>query len=244
MHQRRRPRALTLTLPNSEQPCLLFGDQKYTLRNFNDEGLGLWLPQPLPYNLHAGLQISGDVVVGNQIFPTKLEVRHVSRTIAGLKFILIPPELKALFSQMIEPSTYATQLKLSEESTLEDPELGYPKLWYSGPGKSELVVWFNSYQRLIQAIQVCWLGRWIFRAQFQLIQSGMLVENFEPSGGIVKKGCLLHQDSEPSRELLAKTAQFLTAVPEPLPGHLFWQFFELGEQVYLPEELVTKVKVA
>jgi hypothetical protein len=242
MHKRRKPRALTLTLPNSQQPFLVFQGERYTLRNFNDEGIGLWLPSPAALNLTPGSQMSADVVIDNQIFAVKLEIRHTSPGIIGLKFTKVAPELSSLFRTLMEPSTYAASLKMQKDSGAEDKSLGFPRLWYAGEGQSELVVWFNPFQRMIIALQLCWLGKWVYRHQFEPVQTGHLKNGVPPTTGTKVEGeRLISEATEPDTDLLHQAAQFLTSLPVPLCGALFWQFLETGEQVYLPIELCPSI---
>lgn len=245
MHNRRKPRALTLTLANAKQPFLLWQGERYTLRNFNEEGIGLWVPTPASIGLAPGSRMSADVVIDNQIFAVQLEIRHSSPGIIGLRFTKVGAELSAMFRQLMEPTTYAAQLKPHPKSGTEDVDLGAPRLWYVGEGDSELVVWYNEFQRTILAIQLCWLGKWVFRHQFEPALTGHLKDGVSPSSGVqVPSTDLIKQHLESDSDMLHEAAQFLTSVPLPLPGALFWQFLELGEQVYLPVELIPRIRVA
>jgi len=172
MQRRRRPRALTLTLPDTSQPCFLLAGQKYTLRNFSEEGIGLWITGETPFAMHAGNRISGDIVIGAQIYPVQLEVAHGSARAVGLRILSKSPELALLFRRLLEPANQAHDLSPERDSGEEDPELGFPRLWYRNRRGTELIVWYHEAQKMIQALQLSWLGKWVFRAQFKPAETG------------------------------------------------------------------------
>lgn len=234
----RRPRALTLALPNSKQPYLVFGGRKFTLRNFSQEGIGLWMPPPPPFSLAVGSQISGDIVVSNDIFSVQLDLVHFSKSVIGLRITQADPALNKLFHELLEPSTYAATLVPQVSDTPADPVMGGKRLWYKGEGESELIVWYNEFSRMILAIQLSWLGKWVFRKQFELPMTGHIHDELTSPllGRRLQPEELLECHAKPDPVILQQAAQFLTSVPVPTPGHLFWQFLELGEQVFLPSE--------
>lgn len=245
MHKKRRPRALTLTLPNAKQPQFVLDGNRYTLRNFSSDGLGLWVPPPVPFGLNSGQTISGDVVIGRDIFPVKLEIRHISKMMVGFQFVEVSKELRAILQKLMEPSTHASSLELENESGEEDKTIGHPRIWYAGPTQTDLVVWYNPLNFSILGLQACWQGKWIYRWQFKPAQTGFLKEGIPHRGGTrVLESDLIeaHEVSNPS--ILYEAAQFLTAVPMPLPGHLLWQFLELGDQIFLPKSIIPNEKLA
>ena len=245
MPPRKRPRALTLTLPDAKQPFLMLEGNRYTLRNFSEEGLGLWVPVPPPFGLTPGSKISGDVVIGNDIFPVRLEIRHHSKQVLGLKIEHQSKELSTLFSALLEPAKHAAEMIPHAQSGKEDPENGFHRLWYASPSGSELLIWYNNGQKLIQAVQLCWLGRWVYRAQLRLPQTGQLKDGPRARAGkLVSPDELLQRDADPDEEVLQQAAHFLGAAPPPLPGYRLWQFMEMGEPVFLPESYFDKSEVA
>lgn len=244
MHKRRKPRALTLTLPNAKQPYFMVDGKRYTLRNVSQEGVGLWMRAPAPFGLVPGARVSGDVVIGNEIFPVGLEIRHVSSHLVGLRFTQAPPELSKLFQELLEPSHYASGIVARPESGQIDPKRNLHRLWYRGEVDTELMVWYQE-SRMIQAIQIRWLGRWVFRQLNQKAETGYLVEDGNPQPTTeLKEAELWSRQSPADPEIIGQAAQFLTSVPPPLPGAILWQFLEIGEQVYLPENFFSKSKVA
>jgi len=245
MAPRRRPRALTLTLPDAKQPFLMLEGHRYALRNFSQEGLGLWVPAPPPFGLTPGSKISGDVAIGNEIFPVKLEVRHHSKQVLGLRIEHQSAALTKIFDILLEPATHAVDLVPHADSGKEDPENGFHRLWYVSPSGNELIVWYNDAQKLIQAIQLCWLGRWVYRSQLRLPQTGHLIDgDRKRPGKLVGPSELLLRQEEADEEILQQTALFLGATPPPLPGYRLWQFMEMGDTVFLPEEFFKALKVA
>lgn len=232
--RRRRPRALTLTLPDAQRPFLVYEGKKYTLRNFSEEGIGLWLPPPPPYGMNKGMKINGDLLIDNEIFPIVLHVVDFYPRCVGMRILHKSPELTQLFAKLLEPTTYAGTLTVRPESGQEDRTNGCVRLWMTGCEDTELVVWYNT-QRMVIALQVCWLGKWIFREQLRPVQTGVLREDRRLRNGTrVVADDLLLNHPEPDAELLQQAAQFLTSVALPIPGYLLWQFLETGEQISIP----------
>lgn len=244
MYQRKRPRALTLTLSNSKQPILMLGGKPYTLRNFSQEGVGLWVKPPDLFGLTPGAKVSGDVVIEKAIFPVKLEVRHCSPGLVGLQFTEINDDLEQLFRHMLEPSVHAARLKKHAKSQTPDPELSASRLWYAAEG-TELLVWYNEFQKSVDGVQILWQGKWVFRYRYEKARTGFLRDDAQKRNGVrVLPEELVLEHQEADKELLHQAAQFLTSVPNPLPGHLLWQFLEIGEQVFLPEDIFKRSQVA
>lgn len=245
MQTRRKPRALTLTLPNAKQPYFVLDGKRYTLRNVSQDGVGLWVKAPAPFGLVPGAQVSGDVVIGSEIFPVGLEIRHVSSHMVGLKFVNCPQNLAKIFKELLEPSLYASALIPHLESGLEDPVNGYPRLWYTGDAGTELVIWYHEISKMIQAMQIRWLGRWVFRKLQEHIETGHIKDDVRPfEGAKIAERDLWTRHQPPDLEIINQAAQFLTSVPRPLAGAVLWQFLESGEQVQLPDTTFTKTKVA
>lgn len=235
---------MTLTLPDEKQPFLMLEGQRYTLRNFSEEGIGLWVPAPAPFGLATGSKISGDIVIGNSIHPVKLEIVHHNARIVGLRITQKSTQLTGIFTELLRPAVYAAELVPQPGSGAEDQENGYARLWYRSPTGNELLIWYDS-QKMIQALQLCWLGKWIFRQQFRHPLTGHLKDDpRRASGNRVTDEELLLKHAEPDEEIINQAAQFLGAAPPPLPGYKLWQFLEMGEQVRLPDELFRTSKVA
>lgn len=245
IQRRKRPRALTLTLPDDKQPCLVLSGKKYTLRNFSEEGIGLWLIPPAPYGLTPGSKVSGDVVIENAIHPVQLEVMHLSDRGVGLRITHKSKELDQLFAKLLEPTVYASRLQVSPVAPVEDPSMGCHKLCFKGGTDSELVLWYQANAKMIKAIQLSWVGKWVFRAQFEAAETGQIKDGFVlGTGRKLGPADLLAHHKKADPEILQQAAQFLSSVPQPLPGYLFWQFLESGEQVHLPLESILPKKVA
>lgn len=245
IQRRKRPRALTLTLPDDRQPCLVLSGKKYTLRNFSEEGIGLWLVPPAPYNLTNGSKISGDVVIDNSIHPVQLEVMHLSDRGVGLRIVHKSKELDALFERLLEPTVYASRLQLATSTPQEDSSMGCQKIWFKSGTESELVLWYQASAKMIKAVQLTWQGKWVFRSQFEAPVTGQIKDGTElGTGRKLSKNDLIVVHTKADPELLQQAAQFLSSVPQPLPGYLFWQFLESGEQVHLPIENILPKKVA
>lgn len=245
IQKRKRPRALTLTLSDEKQPFLVLQGKKYTLRNFSEEGIGLWLVPPAPYNLTAGSKITGDIVIENVIHPVQLEVMHLSDRGVGLKITNKSQELTTLFNRLLEPTTYAALLKPHAQSRTEDKDMQTHRLWFTGDAGTELIVWYQNNSHTILAVQLVWVGKWVFREQFKPAMTGQINETHKlGSGTKVPGSALLVQHATADGVLLQQAAQFLASAPPPLPGYLFWQFLESGEQVHLPIELFQAPKVA
>lgn len=245
MERRRRPRALTLILPDAEQPYLVLNDRKYTLTNFSEEGIGLWMPSQPPYGLNKGNHINGDVIIDNQIFAVQLEVvRHSNRTM-GFRITHQSEELKTIFQKMLEPAAYATEIKAHPESGSRDKENGDRRLWYRGRGGTELLVWYDERQGAVHAVQLCWATKWVLKFANKKAETGLLreVERIR-YGRLVQEEELLVHDLHPDPILMQQASQFFIAVPPPLPSHLLWQFLETGESFCLSSELIKNREVA
>lgn len=219
--------------------------QRYTLRNFSEEGIGLWVPNPVPFGLATGSQIKGDIVIGNAIHPVTLALVHQSKTIVGLRIVEKSSQLTNLFRKLLEPAYHAAELiRLSPEEGEEDPVHGFKKLCYRSGSGNELLIWFDP-RHTIQALQLCWLGKWVYRQQFRHPITGYLKDVTPNAKGVkVSDSDLIFKHSEPEESILNEAAQFLGAAPLPLPGYRLWQFLEMGEQVSLPETLFLPAKVA
>jgi hypothetical protein len=237
MQHRRRPRALTLTLPDAKQPFLVLDGIKYTLRNVSQEGIGLWVMPPLPFGLTTGSQVSGDIVIDTHIHPVVLEIVHHSPRVIGLRIVEKSRELEKLFRRLLEPANYAGEMEPHAKDGSEDADNGFRRVWYAGPSDTELLVWYADPHRMIAAIQLCWRGSWVYRQQFKPTQTGHLRdgERKRPGHKLNPKDLLIVHD-HPDESLITEAAQFLGAVPSPLPGYRLWQFLEMGEQVFLPAE--------
>lgn len=235
----RRPRALTLTLPDYLQPSLVLDGKQYILRNFSEEGIGVWLPEPAPYGLTKGMHISGDIVIGQQIHSVQLEIVHQDRGILGLRITYKSIELAEVFRRLLEPSVYAGQLVANPKSGTKDPSVGIPRLWYGTRG-TELLVWYEPKDYLILGLQLRWLGQWVFREREHLPHTGYLEAFDQPNhGGRAKAGEILIHHQPADNELLQRAGQFLASVPAPLPGYVLWKFLENGKSVELPKGLIT-----
>jgi hypothetical protein len=242
---RKRPRALTLTLPDNKQPFLVLEGQRYVLRNFNEDGIGLWMPNPPPFGLEKGVKLNGDIVIDNQIFGVGLETVHADHGILGLRIINKSLELIDLLRQLLEPTEYANDLQPTPGCYTEDARKGFPRLWYQARGQTELLVWYHPDLKNIQALQLKWLGQWVYREFQKSAQTGYLAEvSLGKNGTQAEPKDLLIAHKTPEAEMLQGAAQFLGAVPPPLPGYLLWQFLETGGQIVLPSSVFEKKKVA
>jgi hypothetical protein len=244
--RRRNPRALTLTLPDTKQPYLIVDGRKFTPRNISEEGIGIWVPEPLPEWIKVGTRIKGNLQIGTQLYPVELEMRHHGEPrVAGLHITHKSDELSQIFHRLLEPATYAAHLEICGHPGEEDRKVGYNRLWYTGSSGAELIIWYNGSQRMIIALQITWLSNYVFRHQFIHPHTGHLHDHTRrPTGHLIRTEELLIEHDPADAELLQQAAQFLVAVPLPIPGHLLWQFLETGEQVYLPSELFEQLKVA
>lgn len=239
----RRPRALTLTLPDHLQPYLVLEDKQYILRNFSEEGMGVWVPEPAPFGLTKGNHINGDIVIGNQIHPVQLEVMHQAKGIVGLRIVHKSVELSEVFRRMLEPTSYASELAPHAKSGTIDKSVGLPRLWYSTRG-TELLVWFDAKTKMTMGLQLRWLGQWVFRERLHAPATGYLEAFEQPDhGGRAKPGEILIHHSPADAEMLQRAGQFLISVPAPLPGYLFWQFLESGRPMELPASLLAGIKL-
>jgi hypothetical protein len=234
----RRPRALTLTLPEKLQPYLVLEGKQYILRNFSEEGMGVWVPEPAPFELAKGNQVSGDIVIGSQIHPVQLEVMFQGKGIVGLRIVHKSVELGELFRRLLEPTQYASELVAHPLSGQVDKTVGFPRLWYRTQG-TELLVWYDPATRLTVGLQLRWLGQWVFRERNHATHTGYLEAFEQPDHGGRAKGkeiLIAHNPGDP--ELLQRAGQFLVSVPSPLPGYVLWQFLESGKPMELPAALL------
>lgn len=214
------------------------------LRNFSEEGMGVWVPEPAPFGLTKGNRISGDVVIGSQIHPVQLEVMHGAKGIVGLKIVHKSVELSSVFRRLLEPTSYANDLVVHEKSGTIDKSVGFPRIWYSTQG-TELLIWFDPKTNMILGLQLRWLGQWVFRERRHPTQTGYLADfGTMEHGGRAKGTELLIQHQPAEVELLQRAGQFLVAVPKPLPGYLLWQFLESGQSMELPNSLLHPQKKA
>lgn len=213
------------------------------LRNFSDEGFGVWINPPLPKDLSNQSSLSGQVSLENKMYPVELKLAHASGRHHGLKIISESQELKEKLRTLLEPSVYAeslTQKKLSD-----DPETGLPRLYYTGKGGAEVCIWYHPGHLYIVALQACFLGKWIFRKQRDEKKMGLLTDHFKSSEGLkILNTDLISIDPKELSGIPEKASQFLASVPQPLPGHLLWQFYESGETIFLPKEVFQPLKVA
>ncbi len=210
MERRKRPRTLTLLLPDKFKPFLILDGIKYNLQNFTDEGIGVYIPSPLPYGLHKGNIISGDIEIGNEIYGVKLEVIRHRKEIFGLKIIHKTQKLKEIFDKLLEPTYYASNLKLQ----LKEFQNGIYKFLFIEPNGSELLFWCDKSGE-IQLLQLCWLGKWLFRDK-KSIQTGIL----KPKKTVLHysigaKNELLIRHSNADKSILEDTLQFLFQIRTP-----------------------------
>lgn len=246
IQRRRRPRALSLTLPDAKKPFLSVGGQHLILRNFSQDGIGVWVKEPFAFPLQRGVLINAELVIEAKAHPVELEVCHRSGNAVGLKITHQSETLRRVFRDLLRPTAYASEIAKHPESGQEDKLFGgHPRLWYADNAGTELLVWYQKPQNLILGVQLCWLGRWAFRRQFQLVQTGALNDGTRKTTGVqVSKVDLISEDHPADAQFLFQVAQFLTSVSPPLPGHLLWQFLETGEQVFLPSDAIPLHDVA
>jgi hypothetical protein len=151
-------------------------------------------------------------------------------------------ELDRIFRRLLEPARQAASLAPDPSSGGEDKESGFYRLWYHGPSGNELVVWLSEPEHRVVALQLRWLGKWVFREYGRPAEAGHLPDPHPPlSGRRLFATQMFAPPNEPEGRLLAQAAQVLGALPMPLPGPLLWQFLETGEQVYLPSLVVQRV---
>jgi hypothetical protein len=223
------------------QPYLYFEGRQYILRNFSESGMGVWVPEPVPFGLSKGTVISGDIVIGNQIHPVQLEVMHQAKGIVGLRIVHKSVELGEVFRSLLEPTLYASEMVPHPKSGTVDKSVGYPRLWHSTRG-TELLVWYDPKTRMTLGLQLRWLGQWVFRERLHPPQTGYLEAFEQPDHGQRVKNkelLIVHQPAD--AELLLRASQFLAALPESLPGYLLWQFLESGKPVELPASALMPV---
>jgi hypothetical protein len=182
MDKRRRPRALTLTLPDEHQPHLVFQGKQYTLRNLSEEGIGVWVVPPAPYGMKMGSRLRADFVIDKRIYPVELEVAHESERLIGLKILHKSGELEAIFNRLLQPSFYAAGLERHQKSEQDLGDGLGPRLWYTGRSGVELLVWYHEFKRMILAVQITWAAKWVYRAQFKPAKVGFLGDQHTPTG--------------------------------------------------------------
>lgn len=238
--KRKRPRALTLTLPDTQQPMLVVEGRKYILRNFNEDGVGLWVPGSSNLLPQAGTQFNGDIVIGTQIFGVTLKTVHAYDGMTGLQILHRSVELVDLFRRLMEPTLYATELLPAAGNATQDPESGHLRLWYEARGQTQLLVWVEKERLHLQGLQLRWLGQYVSREYQGRAETGYLADLSLPKDGMrLRPEEVLVRHRETNPELLHSAAQFLAAVGAPLPGYLFWQFLERGESVFLPSTVLS-----
>lgn len=245
MQRRRRPRALTLTLPDAKQPFVVLEGEKYTLRNFSEQGMGIWVSDPAPAWVRDLSHVDADVTLAGRTYRVSLEIRHHTPRFVGVRILKAPEELTLSFRRLLEPATHSAELRLEGSPGEEDPRTGYPRLQYSSPTTAELTVWYNDFQRVLIAVQLVWASKWVYREQYKNPETGHLREAFaHPHGKWVEPKHLVEGKPGLDHELLQEAAQFLVAAPPPIPGNLLWTFLETGEQIFLPAEYLLSAKVA
>lgn len=245
MEKRKGPRLLTMTLPQPKRPFLELAGHRCALHSLGHEGFEAWAPSTLPISVRVGAKLDGEVVIDQGRYPVQLEVIHLEKRVVGLSVLQGSKELSEILNRLLEPTHYAHKLKSMPESERLDSEFGLPRLWYVGEGESELLVWYNDLTLMMLGIQVCCMGHWVYRYQFESPQTGDLKAHVTRGHGkVIKDSELLLRHPAPSRPILDFAAQFLSSVPQPLVGHLLWQFLETGEQVYLPRDMFSGTKVA
>lgn len=228
MQRRKQPRALTLTLPALSRPVLELNGVEYPIRNFSQGGVGLWMGKS-PYRLKAQERLKGNLGVRGCQYPVELEVAHISERGVGLRISHQSSELFEIFQKLLLPSQYAAQLLPHTDTLQLDPKDGFLRQRFIGPGESELLIWSEPEESLIQAVQLRFLGKVIFRRRGGELKSGSLLGSDDSSSG----DSSIEWHLETDLDWVYQSAQFLTSVPPPLSGHLLWQFLETGEQVYL-----------
>ena len=244
-YRRSGPRLPALTLPDAKQPFLLLEGKKYTLRNLSEEGIGLWVLPPLPFGMSPGTLFSADLTVESKVFPVQLELVHYSPRIIGLRFVRLPAELSAILSELLKPALYGSELVAHEMNLALDPLEGLPRLWFQSKIGSELMVWYQENLRTILALQLCWLGKWVYRKQMKNVKTGYLRDGWGMGQGrVMDSADLLMRHRKADQRVLQEASQLLSTLMPPLPGLKLWQFLEMGEQVALPPESVTPKKAA
>lgn len=236
MQNRRRPRALTLTLPNSKQPFLTFEGERHVLRNVSEDGIGVWVPSEKAFGLTPKTTIKGDIVIDRQIHPVTLEVVHSAKGYVGLKILNADPKLLWIFKELLEPSNYVTELLPSGRSGTELSETGFTVFEYRA-GSSVVFSFQVGRSNDIKSISVRILGRWVGRDQFQGIRTA-IVSDLSYDGLGAEEDFLMHDS--PDADFFQAAAQFVASLPPPLPAAKLWYFLESGEQVFIPDELLKK----
>lgn len=236
MNNRRRPRAISLTLPNTKQPIFIFNEARYLLRNVSEEGIGVWLPKENAFGLTPKTRVSGDIVVNQIIHPVTLEVVHSTKGYVGLRIVNADPALTRALHELLEPSHYATALLPTGRCGNE--ESGFVEFSYRAGLAAALSFWVGS-TRDVKSLEVSVLGRWIAREQFGPTKTGVLPNEPKSVTGCQDELLLIHSDADP--DFIQTAAQFLASVPPPLPGPLLWHFLESGEQVFVPDSLLKQI---
>ena len=231
MKNRRRPRALSLTLPNTLQPYLVFNGERYLMRNVSEEGIGLWVPQEKAFGLTPKTKVNGDIVIDRQIHPVTLEVVHSTRGYVGLKIIHADRELTKIFQSILEPSQYASRLVAEANSGHEEEDTGLRHFCYRGGPQVKLSFWVGPSLE-VRAVEIYLLDRWVRRNQFAPVQTGILLDSQES---------VLHVHDQPSAEFVQAVTQFVGSAPPPIPAALLWHFLETGEQVFVSDTLLAKI---
>lgn len=226
-----------MTLPDAKQPVLIIGDKKLWLRDISEEGLALWMPPPAPFGLTPGSKVRGDILVGQDIHPVELEVSYDENKLVGFKILHRSKALAKLLHELLEPCQDAARLKFHKLSGQLDPVVGQPRLWAQVAGSAELLVWYHEDSRMILGVQLVWQGQWVYREPWKTPQTGVFTEaNFKLEGKKFHGHELLQVDKTPNQDRLLQASQFLSALYQPIPGHVLWLFLETGEQVFLPPE--------
>ncbi len=237
MQNRRRPRALSLTLPNARQPYFVFDGERYLLRNLSETGIGLWVPKERAFGLTPKTQVKGDIVIDRAIHPVTLEVVHSAKGYVGLRILHSDPVLTQVFRNLLEPSNYATDLLPTENSGKDDAGSGYIMFEYSSGPLVTFAFWVGRALD-VKSIQIRLLGKWVSRNQFGQIATGTLPETRKPSALTDDETLII--DDTPNSNAVSTASQFLASLPPPLPGAKLWHFLESGEQVFVSESLVAK----
>ncbi len=227
--ERRKPRAICLSLAPADRPVLEYKGQSYPLRNVSENGVGVWVPFTR-FNKNEG-----HLRIGNESYAVKWKVVHLQNGVLGLEFTQAPKALEDHLSKILEVSCLAASLKFVPPIQ-EDFSTADHKMLDQGEGSSKLIVWFNPFQKMISAIQIEWQGNWVSRKLHSPGQTGKVrkVNSSEVE-------LILHEKIEP--HLWQQAAQFLSSLPHPLPEAVLWQFLETGEQLYLEEEVIAQVEV-
>lgn len=244
-NKRHQVRGLTITLPDTSRPFFLFEGNRYTLRNFSEGGFGLWFTSKVPFKAPVGSRMRGEIAVSNKLYSVELSVAHVSEKTLGLRLEKCPVDLIRLFAALLRPAHYGAELKPHDMNQTVDAERGHVRLWYVSNAGTELLVWYQEPQAMVLGLQLCWLGKWVYRDTFDKAKTGFLRDGWAVGQGrVMGRDDLLLVHAEPEKRVLQEAAQLLGALPSPLPGVKLWQFLETGEQVFLPSDLFPAKKAA